>query len=64
VTCERCQREIARGATYWAQISGWEQKRSQGGTNHVALRKSLQKFMCAPCMSLEKGNVNRGQQSF
>ena len=63
MNCVRCDREIARGATYWAELTGWAQKRTVGGTNHVALREDTGRLMCDPCMHLEKNRINRGQTS-
>ena len=34
----------------WTSVKGWEQRREQGGTNHVALRQSTGQVMCEHCM--------------
>lgn len=53
-TCVRCSNPIERGKTVWGEIVGWEQKRTGGGTNSVALRQRTGRQMCDPCMTLER----------
>jgi hypothetical protein len=51
ITCEECGREVdERFETVWSAVEGWEKKRHQGGTNHIACRRPLPRFRCEPCM--------------
>ena len=45
----------------WQKVIGWEHRRSQGGTNHVALRRPQNEFMCDECMGRERRGINGGQ---
>lgn len=55
----RCGTEIvSRGA--WHQVVGFEQDRSAGGTNALALRKRTEKVACNACVSLAKSERERG----
>jgi uncharacterized protein YlaI len=50
--CSKCKRMIdERRQEVWQALKGWEKKRRQGGTNHVALRRPLHEFMCNNCMT-------------
>lgn len=55
--CTECGRQMdERVETVWSKVEGWEKKRDQGGTNHVALRRPLGVFMCVTCINhLRKG---------
>lgn len=56
--CTECGRQMdERVETVWCKVEGWEKKRSQGGTNHVALRKPLNAFMCPGCMDKLQSGV-------
>ncbi len=50
-----------RLVTVWSKVTGWEKKRDQGGTNHVALRQPLNEFMCVGCMDKLKSGVSARQ---
>lgn len=64
MTCNSCNREMdaeqMRRAHY--EVNGYEQDRSQGGTNHIELRKRTGKVMCNDCMNRRKAGVNPEQQ--
>jgi hypothetical protein len=49
--------------TFWQKVEGWERKREQGGTNHVALRKKLDVRMCLSCMRQLQNGVDPGQST-
>lgn len=59
--CVKCENEIPRGAEMWREVTGWEQRRTQGGTNHIAKRVPTGKFMCSPCMHIERAPQILGQ---
>lgn len=62
--CDACGRELdERVETVWNKIEGWEKKRDQGGTNHVALRRVLPEFRCNGCMTLAQSGLSFGQES-
>jgi len=62
--CVECQREIdERIETVWTKVVGWEKKREQGGTNHLALREPLGENLCQGCMTLMQQGLSTGQQS-
>ena len=62
--CSVCEREInERIEKVWVKVTGWEAKREQGGTNHIALREQLNEFMCVGCMTLTQAGLNPGQSS-
>ena len=62
--CVECQREIdERVETVWTKVVGWEKRREQGGTNHLALREPLNEYCCAGCMMLMQQGLSTGQQS-
>jgi hypothetical protein len=42
-------------------VTGWEKKRFQGGTNHVAMRRPLDNYRCIPCMSKTLDGLDPGQ---
>ncbi|MBA2707202.1 MAG: hypothetical protein H0U59_05295 [Gemmatimonadaceae bacterium] len=62
--CEKCSRVIdERYETVWNQTLGWEKKRMQGGTNHLALRRPQNRFMCHVCMSKILDKMDPGQEN-
>ena len=62
--CSKCQREIdERIETVWSKVTGWEKRREQGGTNHLALRKPLDEYCCHGCMTLMQQKIAPGQTS-
>jgi hypothetical protein len=63
MTCSTCNRKISGTEIFWQQVLGWEKKREAGGTNHVALRKPIERFMCAGCMTLKQSGIHPGQTS-
>ena len=63
VRCARCGEAIENLATVWMEVLGWEHDRSQGGTNHVALRKRTGRLMHNACMKLEQDGIPSGQDS-
>lgn len=50
-----------RKETVWSKVEGWEKKRDQGGTNHVALRNPLGVSMCNACMMLKLSGLSAAQ---
>jgi phosphoribosylformylglycinamidine (FGAM) synthase-like amidotransferase family enzyme len=62
--CIQCGRELnERIETVWTKVLGWEKRRNQGGTNHLALRQQLDLYCCNGCMTLMQQGLNPGQQS-
>lgn len=61
VCCECGEAHDERVTTMWAQVTGWEKRRAQGGTNHVALRRPTGQFMCGGCMTLRLADVDPNQ---
>jgi hypothetical protein len=62
VRCQGCGSPVdARSPLVWQKVEGWERKREEGGTNHVALRKTRQEFMCGACIMKERAGVSSGQ---
>jgi len=59
--CSGCGEEI-RGVV-WQKEVGWERHREAGGTNHVALRRTLDEYLCDSCMYRERHGVSAGQTS-
>lgn len=56
--CTACGRQMdERLETVWQKLTGWDKKRSAGGTNHVALKRPLHEFMCAGCMDKLQNGV-------
>jgi len=52
-SCHKCNRVIDdKIETVWNLVSGWEKKRDQGGTNHLALRTPQDLYCCNGCMTL------------
>lgn len=63
VRCD-CGREInTRLEVYWRFVEGWEKDRDQGGTNHIALRKTHDRFMCNICMVRRQASLHQAQES-
>ena len=60
--CFECEEEIRRGAPFWQSIEGWEQKRTDGGTNAVALRQRTGLVMCNTCMTKRKAGIPAAQE--
>jgi len=60
--CSECGEEISNpDDRAWQEVTGWEKRRAQGGTNHVALRRPTGKFMCTHCMKKLQDGVGSGQ---
>lgn len=60
--CSICnQDKDSRGEKVWQKVTGYEIKREQGGTNHIALRKLLPEYVCALCMSRMQAGDHPGQ---
>lgn len=60
--CCKCG-DDANERTGWQKVTGWERARQQGGTNHVALRKKLNVFMCNGCMVLSLSGISTEQMT-
>lgn len=62
MTCDQCGRTMdERIETIWQLVEGWEKKRAQGGTNHLAMRNPKEKFRCNGCMQLMLDGLSSGQ---
>ncbi len=61
--CAECGCPISDVEHAWTSISGWDKKRREGGTNHVALRKPLGEWMCDGCMAKCMAGIPTGQLS-
>jgi hypothetical protein len=62
--CAKCGRSMdERIETVWRQVIGWEKKREQGGTNHLALREPLNQYCCNGCMTLLAAGIDPAQES-
>lgn len=61
--CAKCGNELVtmKGAAF--EITGWEQEREQGGTNHVLWRERTGKVMCSRCTNDAKLGVDENQLS-
>jgi hypothetical protein len=61
--CTECGKELDQNlpGAWWVQVIGWERKREQGGTNHVALRVQQEVFMCNACMVLRQAGISPKQ---
>ena len=63
--CVTCEKEVDPNArTTWQRVIGWERKRKGGGTNAVALRETLQQFMCGECMIQRLEGIDPMQETF
>ena len=60
--CHECGEKIEtlQGAAF--RITGWEQERDQGGTNHVLWRQRTGEIMCSTCVTKRKygGSAQQG----
>jgi hypothetical protein len=64
LSCTECGRGMdERYETVWNLVEGWEKRRSQGGTNHLACRRPRNQFRCAGCMEKILNGVAAGQES-
>lgn len=64
MNCDQCGRELDdRFETVWCLVEGWEKKRDQGGTNHVAMRRPLNQYRCNGCMSLMQAGLSSAQET-
>lgn len=63
-TCSTCTRDIdERKEKPWTEVIGWERRRDQGGTNHVAMRKPTGNAICNECMIRLQAGLAPGQLS-
>lgn len=62
--CEKCNRQMDdKVETVWNFVTGWEKRREQGGTNHIALRTPQDTYCCNGCMQLLLAGLDPGQQA-
>lgn len=62
--CSQCTRQVdERQETVWFKVTGWEKKRDQGGTNHLALRRPQDEYMCDRCMEALRNGISPQQES-
>lgn len=59
--CPFCLQPVdPRDRFTWQKVVGWEQRRNQGGTNHVALREPRQEWAHSLCVrSARQGLTNQ-----
>lgn len=50
-----------RVVTMWNKVIGWEKRRDQGGTNHIAARGPQSEYRCDVCMSRVLAGDDAGQ---
>ena len=62
MNCCACDAEIQPSWTFYEEVTGWTKKRSQGGSNAVAMRSPTGRVMCRGCM--ETAKLPQGQMSF
>jgi hypothetical protein len=60
--CIYCRAEINPDVDY-RKVEGFEQRRTQGGTNAIRLRKSLDVWACAHCVGRASKGVAPTQQA-
>lgn len=58
--CVDCERPV-EPRNGWTEVMGFERSRTQGGTNHVALRVPTGRMLCEGCMHLRRNKINREQ---
>ena len=64
IVCHFCGESVDPDAVAtYRYVTGWEQKREQGGTNHVALRQPRQAWAHEACVDRERHKVNALQQT-
>lgn len=63
LTCDKCGKEVRNEDSCWHEVTGWDRKRVQGGTNHIALRKLTGKVMCFECMTMLQAGLSVGQMA-
>ena len=61
--CEVCGKPTD-GDRVYHEITGFEARRTQGGTNHVHLKKSTGRVAHVRCIEDKKSEVIPGQLSF
>ena len=62
--CSQCTRLVdERFEMVWHKVTGWEHKRDAGGTNHLALRRPQNEFMCDECMEKLRNGLSPQQGS-
>jgi hypothetical protein len=60
--CCSCRLDVdERTMTVWNKVVGWERRREKGGTNHIALRRKVDEYMCELCMDREQAGDAKGQ---
>jgi hypothetical protein len=61
LACIGCRKEIANPDDAWWEITGWEKRRKQGGTNAVFDRKRTGIAMCDTCHTRRRFGGSTGQ---
>jgi hypothetical protein len=61
--CYECGKEFesSKGAAF--RITGWEQERKEGGTNHVLWRERTGEVMCPSCVTARKYGGSAQQEA-
>jgi hypothetical protein len=61
MTCAECGEKIEslRGCAF--EVVGWEEKRDQGGTNHILWPERTGRVMCPSCKTSKKHGVSPSQ---
>lgn len=60
--CVHCGGPIDENRDY-QQVTGWEKRRSQGGTNAIKLREPQGVWACCVCIDGQATGIIRGQTS-
>jgi hypothetical protein len=65
VFCALCGEQIdTNSRLVFRKVTGWEQKRSQGGANVIHLREEIDVWACDTCINRRKRGIDPAQGSF
>lgn len=60
VTCEACAAQVPQDLA-WRGVRGYDRKRASGGSNHIALRRSTDDYLCDGCMRKRQHGISTQQ---
>ena len=60
-TCEFCGTPIRNPNTSYRKVTGWERKRTDGGTNALRCREPHDEWACTVCVDKEAKGIGVGQ---